>query len=86
MPTKKCKLSREEIARPFEGPDGAPFPPILSPDRVAELLDLSPKTIYLWMAAGRLDGAFRKRGKHCLFWRDRVIDLIFNGKEWTNNE
>ncbi|MFV1965253.1 MAG: hypothetical protein ACC628_07490 [Pirellulaceae bacterium] len=32
---------------------------------------------------GRLDGAFRNRGKHILIWRDRALDIIFNGPEWT---
>jgi len=35
------------------------------------------------MAKGRLDGTYRKRGKHALFWRDRALNVIFNGKEWT---
>lgn len=62
------------------------FPPILSVCQVAELLgNLSRKTVYTWIAAGRLDGAFRKRGKHLLFWRDRVIDRIFNGAEWESS-
>jgi excisionase family DNA binding protein len=63
------------------------FPPILTVAQVAELLGLGTrKTIYIWIAKGRLNGAFRKRGKHHLFWRDRVIDLIFNGKEWNTDD
>jgi len=35
------------------------------------------------MAKSRLDGAYRKRGKHALIWRDRALDIILNGKEWN---
>ena len=44
---------------------------------------MSVKTIYEWMSKGRLDGAYRKRGKHALIWRDRALDVLFNGKEWN---
>jgi excisionase family DNA binding protein len=81
---RKQPLSRDEIARPFQGAVGERFPAILSPAGLADLLGLSVKTVYEWIARGRLDGAFRKRGKHVLIWRDRALDLIFNGKEWTH--
>jgi hypothetical protein len=79
---KNRKLSREEIGQAFAGGGGEGFPVILSPAKLAELLQLSPKTIYDWLARGRLDGAFRKRGKHILIWRDRAIDTLFNGTDW----
>jgi excisionase family DNA binding protein len=80
----KPNLTRQEIARVFDGDLAAKFPPILSPGQLAELLGLSTKTIYVWIADGRLDGAFRRRGKHCLIWRDRAIDVIFNGPQWSD--
>ena len=67
-------------------PGGADFPVFLSPAMLASLLNLSPKTIYQWIARGHLDGAFRKRGKHVLIWRDRAIDVLFNGKTWSAHE
>ena len=74
MPSRKLNLTADEIARPFAGRTGASnSPPILSPEQLAELLGLSVKTIYEWMSKGRLDGAYRKRGKHALFWRDRAL-------------
>ena len=85
MPPSKCNLSRDEIARTFQGAV-SDIPPILSPRQLAQLLNLSPKTVYLWIAKGRLDGTFRKRGKHVLLWRDRVIELLFSGKEWNHCE
>lgn len=83
MSGKKPHLDSDEIARPFVGELAERFPPILSPKQLADLIGLSPKTIYEWLAMGRLDGAFRRRGKHVLLWRDRVLDIIFNGKEWN---
>jgi excisionase family DNA binding protein len=56
---------------------------ILSPVQLANLAGLSVKTIYEWITKGRLDGAFRKRGKHVLIWRDRAIHLLFNAPDWT---
>ena len=81
---RKLPLNRDEIAAPFQGSMTERFPVILSPAQLADLFGLSRKTIYEWIAHGRLDGAFRKRGKHVLFWRDRAIDIIFNDKEWTD--
>jgi hypothetical protein len=84
MRSGKPNISAEELESPFTGALAEQFPPILTPLQLAALLHLSRKTIYQWKAAGRLDGAFRKRGKHLLFWRDRALDLIFNGKDWPN--
>jgi excisionase family DNA binding protein len=82
---RKRVLTDDEIRQAFAGKAGEDFPVILSPAKLAALLDLSPKTIYDWIARGRLDGSFRKRGKHVRFWRDRALDLLFNGKDWTSN-
>ncbi len=84
MTTRKRKLSQTEIAQAFAEGLGTQLPPILTAEQVAELTHISVKTIYEWIAKGRLDGAFRKRGKHILVWRDRVIDILFNGPEWTS--
>ncbi len=79
MSVRKRPLSKEEISAAFAGQVSAEFPVIVSPAMLASLLNLSPKTIYQWIARGHLDGAFRKRGKHVLIWRDRAIDVLFNG-------
>jgi excisionase family DNA binding protein len=85
LSTRQRKLSRDEISAAL-GPDvSSPVPAILSPEELASVVGLSIKTIYDWIAKGRLDGAFRKRGKHNLIWRDRALDLLFNGPEWTND-
>lgn len=80
---RKPTLGKDELQRPFDRERGAEHPPILSPAQLAALCGLSVKTIYVWIADGRLDGSFRKRGKHVLIWRDRALDLIFNGPEWS---
>ena len=83
MPSRKLNLTGDEIARPFTGELAGQFPAIISPEQLAELLGLSVKTVYEWMYKGRLDGTYRKRGKRARFWRDKVLDLFFNGKEWS---
>ena len=77
-------LSRGELQAPFNGDLAKAFPVILSPKKLADLLGLPVKSIYAWIAAGRLDGCFRKRGKHNLIWRDKALDRIFNGPEWND--
>ena len=84
MSTQRRKLSPGEIQRAFTPEAGTPAPAILSPSQLALILGLSAKTVYEWIAKGRLDGAFRKRGKHNLIWRDRALDIIFNGPEWMH--
>lgn len=61
------------------------FPPILDVTQASQLLRRSPKTIYEWIGKGRLDGSFRRRGKGILFFRDRLIAVISNGPDWTEN-
>ena len=80
---KGIGLRQSEIAAAI-GERGAQFPPILDVPRVASLLGRSRKTIYFWISQGRLDGTFRKHGKHLFFWRDRVIDRIFNAPDWKS--
>lgn len=80
MTKRKTVLTQADLDRGF-GP-GSSVPVILSPAQLGSLLGVSVKTIYDWIGKGRLDGAFRKRGKHCLIWRDRALDLLFNGSEW----
>ncbi len=82
MSTRVHRLTPADITRAFaEGP-GAQVPVILSPAQLSDLSGVSRKTIYQWIAEGRFDGAFRKRGKHNLIWRDRAIAALFNGKDW----
>lgn len=84
MSARKRPLTKNEIAGAFSGAMGEAYPPILSPKQLASLTGLSVRTIYEWLANDRLDGAFRRRGKHVLIWRDRALDILFNGAEWSH--
>jgi excisionase family DNA binding protein len=80
MPPQKPVLSTADLEKMF-GPESS-FPPILSPMQLAALIGISVKTVYEWIARGRLDGAFRKRGKHNLIYRDKALRLLFDGPDW----
>jgi hypothetical protein len=82
--TGKRPISKDEIRQSFVGAGAEKFPPILTPVQLAALAQVSVKTIYLCFSQGRLDRAFRRRGKHDLIWRDRAVDILFNGPEWTS--
>ena len=82
MSTRKRPLSKAEIQRAFEGAPAEWKRPIVSPNELAAIVGLRVKTIYDWIARGRLDGTFRKRGKHHLIWRDRALEILFNGADW----
>jgi hypothetical protein len=75
-------LTRAELHAPFSGELAKQYPAVLSANKLADLFGLKLKTIYLWIALGRLDGCFRKRGKHYLIWRDRALSKIFDGPSW----
>jgi len=82
--TRKRNLTPGDLEQAFANADAGRFPIIMSPAQLANLLGVSVKTVYDWIAKGRLDGAFRKRGKHCLIWRDRALEIIFNGADWNH--
>ena len=76
---ESLKLTAQEIQRAFSDPKWAEtYPPILSIDQVTVLLDLPKGTIYDWSSRGLLDGCARRVGKHLRFFRDRLIEKIFN--------
>ena len=62
------------------------YPPIVSPAQLAKILGISVSTLYQWLAAGRLDGAHRKRGKRVLISLRRAVELVFNGPEWRTDD
>ena len=82
---RKRILTKDELQRPFVDVEGHDRLPVISPAQLAALCGVSTKTIYHWIAAGRLDGTFRKRGKHVLIWRDQALDTLFNGPDWTDD-
>lgn len=73
------KLSDQEIAAPFLIPEiGKEYPPILTVDQVATLLQIPKATVYDWSSRGRFRGCSRRLGKRLRFWRDRLIAELFN--------
>lgn len=58
----------------------ARFPPILGPERFAEMVGVSVNTGCFWLEHGQLSGAQRRRGKRQFIWRDRAILLFLNGQ------
>jgi len=82
MTQRTDNLSKAEIARAFVGETGETFLPIMGLEDVARLLGRSPSTLREWITKGYFKGCFRKRGKRFSFWRDRVVDMFFNGPDW----
>lgn len=72
-------LTATDVAKSFADPVwAARFPPVLSVEQVAALLQVPKLTIYDWHSRGLLKGSCRKTGKYLRFFRDRLLLLIFN--------
>ena len=72
-------LTRAEIAASFSsGMWAEKFPPVLTIEQAAGLLQVPVGTIREWRARGRLRKCCRKVGKHLRFYRDRLVEVIFN--------
>jgi helix-turn-helix protein len=87
---ERILLTPKEITQAFSDPNwAAKFPPILSADQAAEMVQVPKQTIYDWRSRGRLRGCVRKVGKYLRFWRDRLITRVFvagiNGDETSEN-
>jgi excisionase family DNA binding protein len=79
-------LTPRELASSFSKPAwGSRFPPILTVDQAAELLQVPKQTIYDWHSRELLRGCCRRVGKHLRFFRDRLLLHIFN-EGMTNKE
>lgn len=61
---------------------GTEYPQIISPTELAKILNRSVKTIYAWIAAGRLKGCYKKRGKHIMIYRPSAVERILTGPDW----
>jgi excisionase family DNA binding protein len=67
------KLSQQELESALNQ-----YPPILTPQEAARLLQLKLSTLYRHLSEGRYNGAV-KRGKPLRFWRDRLIQDFMMG-------
>lgn len=76
---RSLSLTAKEIAAAFTNPIWAErYPPILSLEQAANLLQLPKATLYDWRSRGLLNSCSRRLGKHVRVYRDRLIDLVFN--------
>lgn len=74
-----CDLTAKELATAFADPArAAAFPPILTVEQAAALIQVPKQTVYAWSSQGLLKGCARKAGKHLRIFRDRLIMRIFN--------
>jgi excisionase family DNA binding protein len=75
---ENLKLTPREIAAAFDTNAGPLVPVILTVEEAAALLRVPDNTIYDWSSRGLLKGCCRKVGKHLRFFRDRLIQKVFN--------
>lgn len=76
---QSLKLTDKEISSSFADPHWATrFPPVMTLDQAAELLQIPKATLYDWRSRDLLNGCSRKVGKHVRFWRDKLILKVFN--------
>jgi excisionase family DNA binding protein len=54
------------------------YPPILTPEEAAKILQLKLSTLYRHLSEGKYNSAV-KRGKPIRFWRDRLIQDFMMG-------
>ena len=73
------RLTDKEVTSPFADPYWAErFPPVMTMDQAANLLQVPKATLYDWRSRGLLHGCSRKLGKHVRFYRDRLLKHVFN--------
>ena len=76
---ESLKLTRSELNAPFESSDaGKQYPPVMTAQQAAALLQVPVATIYDWSSRGLLRGCARRCGKHLRFFRDRFLEKLFN--------
>jgi hypothetical protein len=72
-------LSKDEIETAFNEPHWATeFPPIMSTEQVAKLLQLPIGTIYQMSSQGCFATCAKRVGKYLRFHRPRLLQAIFN--------
>ncbi len=76
-----AELTLREANALFEGSAWSEkFPPLLSVEQVAELLQVPKSTVYCWSSQGLLDPCKCRVGKHLRLQRDRFVQLVSEGK------
>lgn len=73
------RLSPSECTSLFVDGDWAlRFPPVLTVDQAAELLQVPKRTLYDWSSRGLLKGCSKRVGRHLRILRDRLLLTTFN--------
>lgn len=73
------KLNDREIAAAFADAHWAErFPPVLSLEQAAEMLQMPVGTLRDWRSRGLLGSCSRKIGKRVRIFRDRLLKQVFN--------
>lgn len=67
------KLTQQEISAAVKD-----YPPIMTPQEAADILQLKLSTLYRHISEGRYSKAV-KRGKPLRFWRDRLVQEFMQG-------
>lgn len=76
---RSLELTDQEIASNFSDPIWANrFPPILTFEQAADLLQMPVDTLRDWRSRGLLDECSRRLGKRVRFVRDRLLKQCFN--------
>ncbi len=71
-------ISKEEIRATFaDEANSAAFPPILTVQQAALLMQVPVATVYDWSSRGLLDHCARRVGKHLRIFRDRFVQNAF---------
>lgn len=79
---ESLQLTSAEIKAAFAEPHWAGrFPPLLTIEQAAELLQLPVETIRSWRSRRLLNSCSRKKGKRVRFLRDRLIAWYFNDSQ-----
>ncbi|MCA9082019.1 MAG: helix-turn-helix domain-containing protein [Planctomycetaceae bacterium] len=77
--SENLKLSDGEIEAMFAPREDAKrYPPILTIDQAAALLQVPVGTLRDWRSRGYLTGCSRRVGKHVRFLRDRLVRKVFS--------
>ncbi len=73
----KVILNDADLAAAFGGPWAERFPPVLTVEQAAELLQVPKSAIYHKKCEGKLDGTVTKVAGKLRFWRDRLLKRAF---------
>lgn len=72
-------LTERELAEMFGDPAvAAQFPPVLTLEQAANLVQMRVETLRSWRSRDVLNGCSRRIGKHVRILRDRFLTQIFS--------